>query len=88
VDEPATLEATVLDDGLPDPPGKLSLTWLKVKRPGKVDFDKAHADVTRARFSQPGKYKLHFKANDGHLEGRDRVTVEVRPSRDSNVLAV
>jgi hypothetical protein len=82
------LEATVLDDGLPDPPGKLSLTWLKVKGPGKVDFDNAHADVTRARFSKRGRYELRFKANDGHLEGSDRVSVEVRPSRDSNVLAV
>jgi hypothetical protein len=55
----ATLNGTVSDDGLPNPPGTLTTTWSKVSGPGTVTFANPGAVDTTATFSKPGTYVLN-----------------------------
>lgn len=71
------LDATVSDDGLPDPPGVLALKWTKVGGPANVTFSPDNADYTEAKFVQKGKYTLRLEANDGAVVAGDQVTVVV-----------
>ena len=73
------LHGTVTDDGLPKPPGKVTLTWSKVSGPGKVTFGKPSARETTVSFSRGGTYMLQLKATDGALTRRDQVQIVVRP---------
>jgi len=59
-----TSTATVIDDGLPNPPGKLTLMWEKISGPGVVTFADPAALKTTASFSIPGIYVLELTATD------------------------
>ncbi|MGD8262131.1 MAG: hypothetical protein PVG70_03285 [Desulfobacterales bacterium] len=73
----ATLDGTVSDDGLPNPPAAFTTTWSQISGPGTVVFgDVAQVDTT-ASFSAAGTYVLRLTANDGDLEASDEVTVVV-----------
>ncbi len=72
---PATVVATVRDDGLPrrSPPA-LTVTWRKYRGPGDVTFDAAVPPLAAsgesramARFSEPGVYLLQALADDGSM---------------------
>ena len=63
--EKSSLTATVTDDGLPNPPGKVTFAWTKVTGPGSVTFANSAATSTTALFSLSGTYTLRFSANDG-----------------------
>ncbi|MFK8081482.1 MAG: hypothetical protein AB8B97_14435, partial [Granulosicoccus sp.] len=82
----ATLVGTVLDDGLPVPPGEVSIRWTKVSGPGDVDFDDATIDTTNALFSAPGTYVLRLSADDGQFVGDDSLTVTVQDASGSTVI--
>lgn len=71
------LQATVTDDGLPNPPGKLTVQWRKKSGPGVVAFNQPDAAGTYATFSQPGIYRLTITAGDGELTASDTVRVTV-----------
>ena len=73
----ATLNGTVTDDGLPDPPGAVTTTWSQVSGPGTVTFANPGAVDTTASFSAAGTYKLRLTANDGGAAASDEVTVTV-----------
>ena len=73
----ATLDGTVTDDGLPDPPGAMTTAWSKVSGPGTVTFAAASAVDTTAAFSASGTYVLRLTADDGELQAGDTVTVTV-----------
>jgi hypothetical protein len=73
----ATLDGTVTDDGLPNPPGAVTTTWIKVSGPGTVTFGDASAIDTTASFSVAGTYVLRLTANDGHLSASDEMSVVV-----------
>ncbi|WKZ15720.1 MAG: fibronectin type III domain-containing protein [Candidatus Jettenia caeni] len=73
----ASLDGTVTDDGLPDPPGAVTTTWSKVSGPGTVTFTDNNAVVTTASFSDAGTYVLRLDANDGELAASDDVEVVV-----------
>jgi hypothetical protein len=75
----ATLAGTVEDDGWPDPPGALTVTWKKVRGPGTVSFGDPGAPGTTATFSAPGTYVLELSADDGAASASDRVRVRVLP---------
>jgi hypothetical protein len=85
---PATLDGTVTDDGLPNPPGATTSTWSKVSGPGDVTFGNAAATDTNAVFSASGTYVLRLTANDGASETTDDVTVEVQPAAAVNTAPV
>lgn len=67
----------VSDDGLPDPPGSVSVHWSKLTGPGTVTLTSASATTTGVRFSQSGTYVLRLQANDGQYTVTDDVAVTV-----------
>lgn len=75
----ATLSGTATDDGLPNPPGALTLSWTKVSGPGTVTFAKPAAASTAATFSTSGTYVLQLTANDSLLSTSATVTITVQP---------
>lgn len=75
----ADLSGSVIDDGLPTPPGAPSNQWTKVSGPGSVSFDNAASPRTRASFSTAGTYVLRLTSNDGEFTVQDEMTVNVAP---------
>lgn len=80
----ASLAGTANDDGLPNPPGALTLQWSKVSGPGSVTFGSPTTGATSAGFTATGVYVLRLTANDGALSGSDDLTVTVNPAAPSN----
>ena len=79
---PASVSLTgkVLDDGLPSPPGAVTVTWSQANGPpGGATFGNIHAVSTTVTFSVPGTYYLRLTANDGALSSFDEVGVTVNP---------
>ena len=75
----ANLNGTVTDDGLPNPPGTVTVTWSKDSGPGTVIFANPAAKVTTATFSVAGPYVLRLTASDGALSASATVTITVNP---------
>ena len=73
----AALSGTATDDGMPNPPGVLSLTWSRVSGPGTVSFASPNAASTNATFSLAGSYVLRLSAFDGSLTNFADVTITV-----------
>jgi len=73
----AVLSGTATDDGRPDPPGQLTVSWSKVSGPGAVTFAHPKSPQTTAGFSKAGTYVLRLSASDSVLEVRDDVQVVV-----------
>jgi hypothetical protein len=72
--------ATVVDDGLPIPPGVVTTTWSQVSGPGTTTFGNANEVDTTASFSVEGTYVLRLSADDGALSATpDELTVTVNP---------
>ncbi|MBI4852374.1 MAG: hypothetical protein HY819_11310 [Acidobacteria bacterium] len=80
----ANLTATVTDDGLPNPPSQLTLSWSKVSGSGTVSFSSANTATTSATFSQAGVYVLRLSATDSILTGTDDLTITVNPVQVNN----
>lgn len=80
----AQLNATISDDGKPNPPGAIVTHWSQLSGPGTVTFGNANAAVTSASFSMPGTYVLRLEAFDGEGIGGDNITIVVTGS--SNVV--
>jgi hypothetical protein len=79
----ASLDGTVTDDGLPDPPGAVTTTWSKVSGPGTVTFGNTSAVDTTASFSAAGVYVLRLTADDDQLSASDEVTITVNPANSA-----
>ena len=73
----ALLDGTVSDDGLPNPPATLSMTWSQINGPGLATFGNANATDTTVAFSLPGDYILRLSAFDGELTTGDNMAVNV-----------
>ncbi len=73
----AALAGTVSDDGQPNPPGAVAVTWSQVSGPGTVTFANASTPVTTASFSAGGAYVLRLTADDGQVATAGEVTVTV-----------
>ena len=72
-----SLDGTVTDDRLPNPPGAVGITWSVFSGPGKVTFGNPNAVDTTADFSAAGIYVLRLTAYDGVATASDVVTVLV-----------
>ena len=73
------LQATVLDDGFPSPPGAATLQWTSQSGPATPtwplnDANQAHTHVV---FPTAGTYVLRLTANDGQFARFDELTVAV-----------
>ena len=75
----ATLDGTVNDDGLPNPPGSVT-TQSSVVAGREVTFGDANLVDTTASFSAVGTYVLRLTANDSALSASDDVTINVTTS--------
>ncbi len=73
-----TLSATVTDDGLPNPPAQVTLTWSKVSGLGQVSFSNPNLANTNVTFSDLGTYVLRLTASDSVLTSTSDVTVTVK----------
>jgi hypothetical protein len=72
----AFLNGTVSDDGLPNPPGQLTLTWSQDSGPGTVTFSDANAENPTATFpAAEGTYVLRLTAYDGQLSADATVSI-------------
>jgi hypothetical protein len=74
-----SLDATVSDDGEPNPPGEVSTYWRKISGPGLVEFADRRAMDTTATFSTYGVYVLRLFAADGGLGKSDEIVVTIEP---------
>ena len=72
----ATLQGTIWDDGVPDPPVVVT-AWSQVSGPGLVTFSDPGALNTTGSFSEGGSYVLRLSADDGELLASDEVTIVV-----------
>jgi hypothetical protein len=70
-----SLDGTVSDDALPDPPNTVTTNWSQVSGPGTATFVDASAVDTTASFSAPGTYQLRLTADDSALTRSDDVNV-------------
>ena len=61
------LSGAASDDGQPDPPGALAISWSQVSGPGQVWFDAPAQTNTVAYFPGAGTYVLRLTATDGAL---------------------
>jgi thermitase len=77
-----SLDGTVADDGLPNPPGIVTTTWSKTSGPGTVTFGDASAVDTTATFATAGVFVLRLTANDGELSAYDEVKITINPAID------
>jgi hypothetical protein len=77
VGEVVTLAATVTDDGLPNPPGRVTSTWSLLGEPGGITVRDSTAPTTEASFAEPGEYALRLTASDGELEVHSDITVTI-----------
>ncbi len=83
----ASLAGSVGDDGLPNPPGAVTLGWSKVSGPGTVTFTNPLTTSASATFSAFGTYVLRLAATDGGLSNFADVTVNATSvSADTMVL--
>jgi PKD repeat protein len=80
----ANLSGTVTDDGLPNPPATVTVTWSMDSGPGTVTFANPAAAATTATFSVAGTYVLRLTANDGALSASATVTITVNPAPPVN----
>ena len=71
------LLGSATDDGLPNPPGALTVAWSKISGPGSVTFGNSAIASTSATFSSSGKYVLKLTANDGALSSSSTVSITV-----------
>lgn len=76
----ATLNGSATDDGLPNPPGAVTVQWSQIGGPGLVTFVNPNATNTTAIFTLPGTYTLRLAADDGELVSSDDVTIVVSGS--------
>ncbi len=83
VGDVASLDGTVTDDGLPNPPGAVTSTWSVVSGPGTVTFADASAVDTTATFSAQGTYVLQLLADDSESQTTDTVTIDVLPQNQA-----
>jgi hypothetical protein len=84
----ASLNGSVTDDGLPNPPATVTSLWSKVSGPGAVTFGDASSPATTATFSVAGTYVLRLTADDSVETRSDDVTVTSSPPGSGTVLDV
>jgi len=73
----ATMQGSVTDDGLPNPPATVTATWSLVSGPGTATFTDPSSPTTTASFSAAGTYVLRLTGDDTALQTSDNVSVAV-----------
>ena len=84
---PVNLNGTVTDDGNPNPPGAVTLTWSELTGPGIVTFANPNASATSATFSTGGSYRLQLLADDAEVAIADSLLVTAVPPANTSLHA-
>ncbi|MCD4686238.1 MAG: Ig-like domain-containing protein [Anaerolineae bacterium] len=71
------LNATAADDGFPNPPSSLTLTWNQTSGPLTATFSDANIEDPTVMFDALGAYVLRLTADDGESTVFDEVTITV-----------
>ncbi len=74
------LSGAAADDGEPNPPDALAISWSQVSGPGQAWFDSPSQTNTLAHFPGAGTYVLRLSASDGALNVTDDVTISIQHS--------
>ena len=71
------IQGSATDDGLPDPPAALSVSWSVLEAPagGTVVFSPPQEFLTAAHFGAAGFYRIQFNASDGVNVGTAEIAV-------------
>jgi len=75
------LDATVIDDGKPEPPS-LTYAWSKLSGPGVAAFSDTGIEDPTVTFDAVGGYKLQLSVSDGEMDACDVLDVLVRANDD------
>jgi K319L-like, PKD domain/Calcineurin-like phosphoesterase len=75
----ATMQGSVTDDGLPNPPATVTDSWAQMSGPGTATFTDASSPTTTVSFDTAGTYVLRLTGDDSALQASDDVTVTVLP---------
>jgi subtilisin family serine protease len=78
--ENVTLSGEVEDDGLPNPPGEVTLAWTQIAGPETVSLSGADTLTPTFTASLGGEYRFRLTANDGEVTTLDEVTVTLSGS--------
>lgn len=73
-----TLQGSVTDDGLPNPPGSPASQWTLVEGPGTAAFSDPASPTSQVTFSGPGVYTLRLTATDTAMMATDEVVITVQ----------
>jgi len=73
----ATMQGSVTDDGLPNPPATVTDTWSQVSGPGTATFTDSSSPTTTVSFDTAGTYVLRLTGDDTALQSSDNVSVTV-----------
>jgi len=74
------MTGTATDDGLPNPPGALTVTWSQVSGPGNAWFNDVHQPGTTVHLPGLGAFVLRLTAYDGTNQVSDDVTITIQRS--------
>lgn len=77
ISDPVPMNATVIDDGRPNPPGYPLNVWSKFSGPGEVEFADEYSEITPVTFSAPGTYVLRLTSDDSQVKIVDDVSITV-----------
>lgn len=77
---PAQLNGTASDDGLPNPPAKLTYSWAKISGSGAVVFSNPTSLQSSVTFSSEGSYTLRLTTSDSLLTSFSDVIITVKPA--------
>jgi hypothetical protein len=74
-----TLSAAITDDGLPNPPGRVTNLWTQTSGPTNsfANFSSLTNAATTATFTNTGVYNLRCTTSDGLFSNYDEVTITV-----------
>ena len=71
------LQGSFSDDGLPNPPGAVTVSWSQFSGPGTASFGDTTSPTSTVSFDVAGEYVLRLTVSDGEFSTSDDVTVTV-----------
>ena len=72
-----TLQGTISDDGLPNPPATVTITWAQTQGPATATINTPNTPNTTAYLPQPGNYTFQLTATDGQATTQTTTTATV-----------
>ena len=74
------LTGSVRDDGLPNPPGTIAVSWRQISGPAAAWFSDASLSNAIAYFPGGGQYTLRLTADDGALQAKEDAVFTIQHS--------